>query len=380
MPGTAQLRPAVQPTDDHRRRACRRLDRPALDPRSIGAASRHRAWCPHGSDPGHRFRRPLRSCDSRRIPRPHRGNQLDIRRIPWIRIARGPTRVRERPPRPLSHEQSWAPRASRAQSFQGRRCVRRSIRDRGSMDHLPVDRPVPFRHDTSCSSTSVRRRVRRFRVTSMNRASLPTTAYRATPGSSALRLKRTQWRRPTGSRRRFSGSRSGPRSIHGRSARSPAAIPGHDHGANNLPLPREILQQLKQSEEIPFRTRNVARVSGIGGSFERRRPVPCERASTSSTTNTIVDIARSLRWEERRRRALARSDGTRDPVPAHQHKMEDMRSTSAAGRKITWTPYQRVSVSAPIVAPPRSTPATISPASGVNFEMLMVTTVAQYAR
>ena len=44
---------------------------------------------------------------------------------------------------------------------------------------------------------------------------------------------------------------------------------------------------------------------------------------------------------------------------------------------MTWAEYQRVSVNAPIVEPPRSTPATISPANGVSFEMLIVTTVAQ---
>ena len=44
---------------------------------------------------------------------------------------------------------------------------------------------------------------------------------------------------------------------------------------------------------------------------------------------------------------------------------------------MTWSAYHRVSVSAPICAPPCSSPATISPAPGVSLEMLIVTTVAQ---
>ena len=57
-----------------------------------------------------------------------------------------------------------------------------------------------------------------------------------------------------------------------------------------------------------------------------------------------------------------------------------MRATSSAGRKMTWAEYQRVSVSAPIVEPPCITAAIASPATGASFEMLIVTTVAQYAR
>ena len=48
-----------------------------------------------------------------------------------------------------------------------------------------------------------------------------------------------------------------------------------------------------------------------------------------------------------------------------------------AGRKITCAAYQRVRVSAPIAAPPCMIPATISPATGASFEILIVTTVAQ---
>jgi hypothetical protein len=53
------------------------------------------------------------------------------------------------------------------------------------------------------------------------------------------------------------------------------------------------------------------------------------------------------------------------------------KATRNAGKMITCAEYQRVSVSAPIVEPPRRIDATTSPASGASFEMLMVTTVAQ---
>jgi hypothetical protein len=55
-------------------------------------------------------------------------------------------------------------------------------------------------------------------------------------------------------------------------------------------------------------------------------------------------------------------------------------ATSTAGNTSTCTAYQRVSVSAPISAPPRSNAARKSPASGVSLAMLIVTVVAQYAR
>src|SRR4029453_1034070 len=71
-PSTARSHRVVLRSDDPRRRACLHQDRPAPDPRSIAAASPHRASCLHASDRGHRFPHPLRSCDSRRSTAPTR--------------------------------------------------------------------------------------------------------------------------------------------------------------------------------------------------------------------------------------------------------------------------------------------------------------------
>ena len=56
---------------------------------------------------------------------------------------------------------------------------------------------------------------------------------------------------------------------------------------------------------------------------------------------------------------------------------DDDQRQQPPGRKMTCAEYQRVSVSAPMVAPPLQNAGESSPATGVSFEMLIVTTVAQ---
>lgn len=63
-----------------------------------------------------------------------------------------------------------------------------------------------------------------------------------------------------------------------------------------------------------------------------------------------------------------------------QEEMCATKPARTAGRTTTCAAYQRVNVNAPTSAPPRIIDATHSPASGVSFEMLIETTVAQYAR
>ena len=177
------------------------------------------------------------------------------------------------------------------------------------------------------------------------------------------------------------GSRSGPRSIHGSSARNAATTPGMTIAPTTSHLPGKVLQQLEQPEEIPLGSRDVVGIGRIGRTLERRHAAPRHRDDREEHDRDDDRVAERLVGVERERRCRA-SDVSDPSCPEAASARDARRSspTSSAGRKITCAEYQRVSVSAPIVEPPWSTAAIASPAIGASREMLIVTTVAQYAR
>ena len=71
---------------------------------------------------------------------------------------------------------------------------------------------------------------------------------------------------------------------------------------------------------------------------------------------------------------------TGDAVTPHQIQVRDDEQQHADGQQNHVCRVPALSVSAPIAGPPRMMPAIYGPTTGVLFAMLIVTTVAQYAR
>ena len=181
--------------------------------------------------------------------------------------------------------------------------------------------------------------------------------------------------------RRWRGSRSGPRSIHGKSARNPAATPGTTMAPITSHLPGKYFSSWKRPRKyhsglgMYVASRRMRRGRSRGGA-------PCQ-ANAPSAMMTEDSSSR------REPPATERMASTIPCAPGPGPKCPDAASARDAGPREAPAPREKNDVRR---VPPRqtsarrsprtagSTPAMISPAKGVNFEMFVVTTVAQYAR